>query len=140
MSAPERRRDDLFDLAVANPEGITIDDMSDHLGVSHRECKAAIRDLRLFLGDYDDINFPCDPGEYNERWVYRLVGTLDDVTPWVTNRIGDGVSRIRTIQAMSASMVAATDGRTVEGKMSRLMERQLTRLVEDLDSLADLIE
>jgi len=129
----EMRRDDLFLLAVAEPNGITVDDMMQHLGCNHRDVNQAIRDLRAFLGDTDDLNFPCDPQGQGERWLYRLVGNYDDVRAWAANRVGDAESRLRTMQAMLASIVRATDGRTVAGRRARIMETALRHLVEDLD-------
>ena len=80
--ARKQRRDDLFDLLVANPTGVTVDDMMDLYGWTHGEANNAIRDLRQFLGTTDNINLPCDPQGKGERWLYRLVGTLDDVRGW----------------------------------------------------------
>jgi len=131
----ELRRDALFDILVANPQGLDVDDMCDELALSYPQVKTAISDLRLFLGDVDSINLPCDPTPNCGRWLYRLVGTLDDVRPWVTNRIGDSESRIRTMTAMLSSIVSATDGRSIQGRKARIMERQLRRLVEDLDAM-----
>lgn len=137
MSAREQRRDDLFDALVAEPDGLTVQDMMDDNGWSHHQCNEAIRDLRRFLGDSgDSINLVCDPQGWNQRWLYRLVGSLADVRDWSRNRIRDGESRVRTMQAVMTSIVAATDGRSAEGRKARVMERGLRRLVEDLDELA----
>ena len=133
--ARKQRRDDLFDLLVANPTGVTVDDMMDLYGWTHGEANNAIRDLRQFLGTTDNINLPCDPQGKGERWLYRLVGTLDDVRGWTSNRIGDAETRMRTMQAMMASIVSATSGRTLAGRKARVMDKALRRLVEDLDDL-----
>ena len=133
--ARDQRRDELWDLAVANPTGITVDDMMAAHGWTHHQANQAIHDLRLFLGDTDQINFPCEPDGSRSRWKYRLVGRLDDVRGWIGNRIGDSETRLRTMQSMMASIVAATSGRTTEGRKARIMERALRRLVEDLDDL-----
>lgn len=135
MSVREARRDDLWDQLVANPGGITVDEMMDEQGWTHKQANDAIRDLRAYLGLFDDVNLPCDPQGSGERWKYRLVGTLDDVRGWTLNRINDADTRVRTMQAMTASIVKATSGRTVEGRRVRLMNKALTRLVEDLDEL-----
>src|SRR5262245_53169334 len=92
------RRDQLFDLAVANPDGITVNDMMSTYGWNLYQCNEAIHDLRTALGDSDSINFPCDPQGGGERWLYRLVGNLDDVRGWAMNRINDTDTRLRTQQ------------------------------------------
>ena len=135
----EARRDALFTLAVDSPEGVTVADMMAALEATHAQVKVAIRDLRLFLGEFDECNFPCDPSDQGQ-WVYRLVGTYDDARQWMANRLGDGEARLRTMNAMMASMVAGSDGRTIEGRKARVIETGLRHLVEDLDNLALLVE
>lgn len=138
MSARELRRDELFDAAVAIPAGFTVDDIRASHGWSHAQVNIAIRDLRVFLGDTGDtINLVCDPQGNRDRWLYRLVGNLDDVRAWSANRVRDAEGRVRTMQAVMTSIVAATDGRTIPGRKARLMHRSFTRLVEDLDVLMD---
>lgn len=136
-AARDLRRDELFDDLVANPAGLTVDDMMAMHGWTHGQTNTAIRDLRRYLGDIDDLNLPCEPQSKGERWVYRLVGRLDDVRSWIDNRITDADSRLRTMQAVMHSIVAATSGRTVEGRRARVMEKALRRLVEDLDDLIE---
>lgn len=131
----EVRRDALFDLLAGTPDGLTVDDMGAALDCSHRQVRTSIHDLRLFLGDSDTINLPCEPQGSGERWMYRLVGDLDGTRRWMTNRLGDVDSRIRTMRGLAASIVNGTDGRTYDGRRSRLIERALRRLVEDLDDL-----
>ena len=129
------RRRDLFDQLVANPAGITVEDMMAEHGWTLPQTNNAIRDLRHFLGDHDSINLPCVPQGKGERWVYRLVGNLDGVRGWTMNRVKDADSRIRTMQKVLLSIVSATSGRTTEGRRARTMEKALRRLVEDLDDL-----
>jgi hypothetical protein len=136
MTARENRRDELFDLLVALPDGVTVDDIKVALACSHRQANDAVHDLRLFLGSFDDVNLPANPNGPRERWTYVLVGNLDGCREWMANRVGDTHSRIRTMQAMMASCVQASDGRTVDGKRARVIERALRRLLEDLDDLA----
>lgn len=138
MTARETHRDDLFDLAVNTPAGFTVDEARRRLRLTHPQVNKAIHDLRRFLADEaDTINLTCDPQGQGERWLYRLVGTLDEVRNWTRNRVRDSESRVRTMQAMMASIVTATSGRTVEGKKARVMERAFRRLVEDLDQIMD---
>lgn len=125
----------LFDILAGSPEGLTVDDMAAALGVSHHLTSDAIRELRLLLGDTDEINLICDPQGSRERWLYRLVGNLDGSRRWVANRLGDTESRLRTMQSIADSLVSATDGRTLDGRRARLIRKALVRLVEDLDEL-----
>jgi hypothetical protein len=137
----EERRDVLYDQLVANPDGITVEDMIDehaktYFGTSwdglYRMARDAIHDLRLFLGEVDSINLICDPQGKGERWLYRLVGTPAEATPWLQNRFDDTESRLFTIESVARSMVTATDGRTKRGRKARVTERALRRLREDL--------
>jgi len=134
-AARDLRRDELFDELVANPTGLTVDDMMGW-GWNHRDCNTAIHDLRAHLGVTDTVNLVCEPQGGGERWLYRLVGTLSDVRGWTSNRIGDTESRLRTMQSVLGSIVSATNGRTLTGRKARLMERSVRRLVEDLDDLS----
>jgi Asp-tRNA(Asn)/Glu-tRNA(Gln) amidotransferase A subunit family amidase len=104
-------------------------------GWTHEQANKAIRDLRAWLGEYDSVSLPCDPQGQGDRWLYRLTGDLSEVEAWSANRMRDADSRLRTMQAMLASIVSGTSGRTRDGYRARLMERQLRRLVEDLDGL-----
>jgi len=135
MSAREERRDSLFDLLVAMPEGVTVNEIGATLSIPLWRVNEVIRDLRLLLGDTDDINLVCTPQGQQERWNYALVGNLDGAREWTANRVGDTASRIRTMQAVMRSVVSASDGRTLDGKRARVIERSLRRLIEDLDDL-----
>lgn len=128
----------LFDQLVANPAGVTIEQIAEDQGCSLGKSNHIVRELRRRCGVSDTINLICEPdaADVRGRWIYRLVGKLDDAAYWLANRIGDAESRIRTIQAVTASLVAASDGRTVEGRRARVMNRALTRLIEDLDELS----
>ena len=134
--AREQRRDDLWDLLVAAPLGVTIEDMMGVYGWSHHHCNVAISDLRRHLGDHDTVNLTCEPQGMGERWLYRLVGKLDETDVWMGTRIRDSETRLRTMQSMMTSIVTATNGRTTEGRKARTMERALRHLVEDLDAMA----
>ena len=129
-------RDALFDALVANPDGLDIEQIRTELECGPNLAKRAVRDLRLMLGDFDDINVPCIPQGAGERWLYVLqAGVGDDVREWSDHRLDDGETRLRTIRAMLSSAVAATDGRTSSGKRARIMERGVRRMIEDLDEL-----
>jgi hypothetical protein len=129
----------MFDQLVANPDGVTIAELTAEQGTSTVMTRGVVRRLREACGQTDTINLVCEPdaADPNGQWLYRLVGKLDDARWWLSNRIGDAESRIRTVQGVTASLARAADGRTAEGKRVRLMDRALTRLVEDLDELTD---
>ncbi len=122
----------LFDFCVEHPEGWVIREAQDALDWSFRRVREAIRALRLILGDDDSLNLTCDPQGSGEQWLYQLVGNLEMGGPWVTNRLQDTEARLETIDAFTRSMVKGTDGRSVEGRKARLIERSVRHLLEDL--------
>jgi hypothetical protein len=125
---------DLFDYAVAHPNGFTKDDIEADLGWEPATTQWVARNLRLTFAD-DDINLVCEPQGQGERWLYKLVGNPDDARIWATNRTADLESRLRTMAAVASSLENATDGRTVEGRKARKIHRSLARLVEDLEDI-----
>lgn len=135
MRAGEQHVIDLLDYAMTNLGGFTVDDVMADFGWNHQTTNTAIRDLRMFLGKFDKINLPCDPQGHGQRWLYRLVGNLDGVRAWAVNRLGDTETRLRTQQAMMASIVSALDGRSVHGKVARTVDKALRRLIEDIDDI-----
>lgn len=125
----------LYDYAVSKPDGFTnVDFMAEH-GVSLPDFNKAANKLRSILAD-DTITLICDPAEAKSPWTYRLVGKVDEGSPWVTNRLRDAESRFATMGAVAASLVNATDGRSADGRRARLMLKALTRLKEDLDEVS----
>lgn len=128
--------DALFDYAVAHPDGFTNEQFMAVHGLSHlAEFNQAANRLRAALSG-DTITLVCDPpGKGGERWIYRLVGNVEDGSPWVQNRLRDAESRFATMSAVVTSLVNATDGRTLDGRRARLMLKSLTRLREDLADL-----
>lgn len=132
----ELRREVLFEILVDNPQGLTIDEMQVLMHATYQVVRKAINDLRAYLGEYDEFNLICNPQGGGERWLYELVGDYDGMRPWAANRVMDTETRLRTQASVSGAVVRGTDGRSIEGKKARLMHRSLTRLVEDLDTLA----
>jgi hypothetical protein len=129
--------DELWDFAAAHPDGFTWADI-------RKECPwaadrshffAIVRALRITIGAEDTINLVCEPQGSGELWLYRLVGTYDAARPWSANRLGDIESRLVTISGVSRSLVAATDGRSTDGRKSRLIAKVVDRLIEDLDEV-----
>jgi len=138
VSARSERRDHLFDLLVASPHGVTIDNIREGLGSTHAQARKAVRDLRRFLGDFDDVNVPAVPNGQNQPWLYTLAhGVTDATRKWTTNRIGDTQSRLVTQHAVAASIVKATDGRSIEGRKARMTEVGLRHLLENLAAIGD---
>jgi hypothetical protein len=91
--------------------------------------------LRLLLGNDDQINLVCDPQGTGQPWLYRLIGDVDGARSWVANRLRDSETRIGTIRAICSSLVSATDGRSADGRRARIMDKGLTRILEDLAEL-----
>lgn len=136
------RVSELFDYLAEQPDGVTIDDIATHHSVTVNHARDLIQGLRDVLGDSDTINVPCDPNpdDPNGRWLYRLVGTMDDVQAWAGNRIGDTERRIRTQFSVIASVAAGADPRSMDGRKARLMKKALGRLLEDLDELPSITD
>ena len=126
----------LFDFASSKPEGFDKRDAAEHLGVDITSVPDVIHQLRLELGT-GDINLVAEPNGKGTLWTYRLVGNTEDARIWQTNRILDMESRLAIQQAVAHSMSSGTDSRTREGKKARLIDKALTRLLEDLTVLQD---
>ncbi|HEY5985123.1 MAG TPA: hypothetical protein VIV12_01890 [Streptosporangiaceae bacterium] len=122
----------LFDYAAAQPEGFTYQDVEKELGWRRSQFIKVARQLRLMLGNDDQINLVCDVEARNAPWRYRLVGNFDQAREWGRNRTDDAESRLTTISGVLASVVKATDGRSRDGRRARIMQRAITRAKEDL--------
>lgn len=125
----------LWDYAVAHPDGFTRYDVERDIGWSNHELSHVARHLRRFLGD-DEINLVATPQGRYEAWLYSLTGSVEEAGPWNRNRLLDTESRLTTMHAVSQSLVSSTDGRSLEGRRARVMERSLRRLTEDLADLS----
>lgn len=124
----------LWDYAVAHPDGFTRYDVEDDLGWSNVGLSYVARHLRMFFAD-DEITLTATPQGKGEAWLYQLVGNVEDAAPWSRNRLLDAETRLKTMHAVTQSLVHATDGRTLEGRRARIMEKALRRLNEDLVDL-----
>lgn len=134
MARLDDQVDALFDFAVAHPDGFTNEQFMAHAGLTYlAEFNQTAKRLRETLAE-DTITLICDPTD-GGRWLYRLVGNLEDGSPWVQNRLRDAESRFTTIGAVVNTIVNATDGRTFDGKRARLMQKAIVRLREDLADL-----
>jgi hypothetical protein len=127
----------LFDYAASRQSGFTYQDVERDLGWPKPRFTKVHRQLRRVLGGDDQINLVCDPQGRHEPWLYRLVGDVDGAKLWVGNRIRDSESRISTVQSVCASLVRATDRRTADGRRARIMDKGLTRIMEDLAELGE---
>jgi len=125
----------LFDYAADKPEGFTYRDVEKELGWDRKMFFATARKLRVLLGNDDRINLVCDPQGTRQPWLYRLSGDVDGARGWVANRLGDAETRIGTMQSVCATLERATDGRTSDGRRARVMNKGLTRIIEDLAEL-----
>jgi hypothetical protein len=132
------RIDQLYDFLADHPT-VTRDQIAKHMDVSYARAGKVIHALRIFLGDTKDISLVCDPNpnDRNGPWLYSLIGTLEGARPWQTNQMRHLVTRIETSNAIADSLIAATDGRTVDGRKVRKIHRVLSRLLEDLEELSE---
>ncbi len=126
--------DKLFDYLADRPDGATMDEIAAVLDVTHRKAKRVVRELRLFLGG-DSINLTADPQGSGEPWLYRLVGDVDNARAWVANQWRHAESRLETMIAFTESLLNATDGRSLEGRKARVLNRHLVRAKEDLTEI-----
>lgn len=121
----------LFDFAVMHSEtGFTQPEAAAALGVDVRQMPRFINALRKEFGE-SDINLIADPDGTN-KWIYRLTGRPEDARAWNSNRVGDMESRLTTMKAVAHSLTNSTDGRSLEGRKARIIDRSLGRLIEDL--------
>lgn len=128
-----------FDYAVSTPDGFTIDDLAAVLGVKYPVAVRVIRRLRNTLAD-DTINLIATPTGKGERWLYSLVGNLDEAKPWTRNRLRDAERRLETVNSIVGSVVTGSDGRTRDGKRARVMQKAVSRLIEDLGDIDEEFE
>ena len=122
----------LFDYAVEHPDGFTYQDIERDLGWQRPYFVKVVRQLRLLLGNDDEINLVCDSVDRNGPWVYKLVGNFEDTRAWGRNRTDDAETRLMTIGAVLASVIRNTDGRSRDGRRARIMQRAVQRAREDL--------
>lgn len=140
MTAMLDRVEQMYDLLVAHPGGVTFGDLAADQEVSDYMTRLVLHNLRLALGegegDGEGINVVClrEPGG---RYRYQLVGTVDDAQPWQQTRRRDLRARAETSLAVAKSMFAGTAPSTPERRAARTIVRTLARLVEDIDEFPD---
>ncbi len=128
--------DALFDFAVAHPDGFKNSDFMTDADVTLDDFNKATNGLRAVLSD-DTITLVCEPAGASEKWTYRLVGQVEEGSAWVQNRLKDAESRFKTLASVSQALVNATDGRTADGRRARIINKAVSRLLEDLAELED---
>lgn len=121
---------DLYTYMIGRPQGATIYEIATALGVPKRTADRTVHHFRVYLGEY--LNLVADPDGQHRPWLYRLTGDFEEARPWINNRLGDMRTRVHTTEAIAASLVGATDGRSATGKRVRQIQRQLARLSEDI--------
>jgi hypothetical protein len=126
---------ELFDYAVSKPNGFTWADVVEDLEWSRPKVNMVIRQLRLVLGG-DDINLVAEPSGRYQPWIYRLVGTYGEAREWLDNRIHDMESRLELIHSVASSVTRAADGRSVQGRKARKIERTVGYLLRELADIA----
>lgn len=124
----------LIDFAEALPEGFVWTEAAEELGLDRSQFYRTVRVVRLALAD-QGWNLVCDPQEVHEPFLYRLVGTHEDSARWARERLDDSATRLGTIEAVAATVVGVTDGRTADGKKARLIHDTVHFLVGRLAAL-----
>jgi hypothetical protein len=136
MKATDRcGADELFDFAVAHPDGFTRSDVCSELTCSSRDFDSGVRELRAILGD-DEIFLVCWTQGRGE-WRYQLVGTYDKSRQWGVWMLAHSEARIESQQWLYKALTRALDGRTTEGRKARMMERAMRHLHEELVAIGE---
>lgn len=134
MSKMDQHVSDLIDFLVASPEDVTIHEIADALQLSVRQAQGVVRSTRLWFEVSDTINLVCHPNGRGP-WLYSLVGDPTSTKEWSDRRVSHVDTELETIHAMLTTTVRNTDGRTIEGRKARIMERAVRRMLEDLADL-----
>ncbi len=134
MGVTTVRAGELFDYAVEQPEGFESSDVCLELGWNKHQFEKAARQLRRILAD-DEINLVCANQGFGKPSRYELVGDMNRAGPWIAGRLRSMESQLETVYNVSKSTINGSDGRTVDGKKARLINRHVGRLREDLADL-----
>lgn len=125
---------ELFDYAAEKPNGFEKLRACQTLGITPDQFNRAVRSLRSILAT-DEINLVCISQGFGQPMRYELVGNLERAQPWIKVRYAALESQLETVLNVSASLVNATDGRTIPGRKARLIHRHVGRLIEDIADL-----
>lgn len=125
----------LFDFAVGRGDlGFTHLDAQAALGWERKQFADACRKLRAILKG-EPANLVCSQQELRAPWVYRLTAEQGHSREWQANRLMDAETRLETIENVAASLVKATDAHSLEGRRARIIQRGVSRTLEDLADL-----
>ena len=132
----------LLELLADAPEGLNRIDTGIEEGWSDCMFNEAVQWLRDDLAtngySYSVVCDP-DPADHLGPWIYKLMDGDQIIdaqnTQWVVNRVHDAERRLFTMRGVVATAVKATDGRTNEGKRARIIDKHITRAIEDLAEL-----
>lgn len=131
----------LFDALVAARDGLDIYqigkilDLNVHDPSGRGRAFTVIRSLRLRLGSVDDerlSGYSVPIRRESGRHVYFLSANVEQAADWQGGRADTVLSRLDVDIAHWKSMVKATDGRTVDGRIARACVKHFARLQEDL--------
>ena len=125
------------------PDGLTLYQIADQMGLETYQVNGVIRDLRrLIAKPLRGVQYAltCDPTTAYAPWTYRLLSgeqLLDrSITKWPANRMADLVARVDTLAAASASAHTALAGTgTMEAREALIMHTYLERMTFDLQQL-----
>lgn len=123
---------DLFALLASHPDGLDRDEIAIELCLSVPQVHTLVHKARRILGDTDSVNVVCDP--VGPRWLYRLVGTLDDAQQWTSIKLRDARTRLVTQLAIWTSLLRGVDVRTLEGRVIKATVLSLRHLIENIDN------
>jgi hypothetical protein len=131
MKVIDQRVTQLFDFITDHPEGVTWEDISDHLLIDHGQTNRVIRAFRLEFAN-QSVNLTASPQGSLDKWLYTLDASSE---AWAENRIADAESRLETMAAMMKTVVNATNPRSLAGRKARKMEVAFRHLQENLAEL-----
>lgn len=132
MSKRSENVDNLFDYATRKPAGFTKGDACADLRLKADEFNRAVNDIRRIFAK-DSITLVCVPAGQRQQWTYQLVGAYEVGGIWVDNRMADARTRFKTVAAITATLVNATDGRSRQGRIAREMNLTAKQLIERLE-------
>jgi|SRR5215831_4907818 len=132
----EKRARELIGYAEKHRRGFTHQQACRDLGWDHQTFRHALPIARRILAA-EENNLPCMPDEESKPWKYRLTNIYEQSRWWLVNRFKDTQSRLRSMVAVSHSLMLATDARSLEGREAKAVYRALTRLDEDIAELRE---
>lgn len=124
----------LLQYAMAHRQGWTKQQAADDLGYSMSSINQALMHVRRNLA-VTTLNITSERPPGWGPQVFSLVDTALDTNTWDVDRTKDLRGRITTAHAVAQSGVNASDGRSVDGRTARLIEKALRRLLEDVEDL-----